>query len=256
MAEVQVKDDGAKKKGKPKKMEIHIDFTPMVDMNMLLITFFMLCTSLSKPQTMEISMPSKDNIENEETAVQQSRAITLILGKDNKVFYYFGQPDFKDYTSLKETTYQVDGLRAVLLGRNQLVTQKIKELKQKKQDLQISEEEYKRQAAEIKKDAPYHTSIVRQNQLERILHRLCLVASRIDGYHARHAWRYDICDGCTARRCKLSFALHRGSLHTVHVASLVSGYSTDKDESPDSYVQNPHTGPVYGYNYDDSSGCS
>ena len=104
MAEVQVKDDGAKKKGKPKKMEIHIDFTPMVDMNMLLITFFMLCTSLSKPQTMEISMPSKDNIENEETAVQQSRAITLILGKDNKVFYYFGQPDFKDYTSLKETT--------------------------------------------------------------------------------------------------------------------------------------------------------
>ena len=152
MAEVQVKDDGAKKKGKPKKMEIHIDFTPMVDMNMLLITFFMLCTSLSKPQTMEISMPSKDNIENEETAVQQSRAITLILGKDNKVFYYFGQPDFKDYTSLKETTYQVDGLRAVLLGRNQLVTQKIKELKQKKQDLQISEEEYKRQAAEIKKD--------------------------------------------------------------------------------------------------------
>ena len=45
MAEVQVKDDGAKKKGKPKKMEIHIDFTPMVDMNMLLITFFMLCTS-------------------------------------------------------------------------------------------------------------------------------------------------------------------------------------------------------------------
>lgn len=39
MAEVQVKDDGAKKKGKPKKMEIHIDFTPMVDMNMLLITF-------------------------------------------------------------------------------------------------------------------------------------------------------------------------------------------------------------------------
>ena len=152
MAEVQVKDDGAKKKGKPKKMEIHIDFTLMVDMNMLLITFFMLCTSLSKPQTMEISMPSKDNIENEETAVQQSRAITLILGKDNKVFYYFGQPDFKDYTSLKETTYQVDGLRAVLLGRNQLVTQKIKELKQKKQDLQISEEEYKRQAAEIKKD--------------------------------------------------------------------------------------------------------
>ena len=41
-------------------MSVRVDFTPMVDMNMLLITFFMLCTSLSKPQTMEISMPSND----------------------------------------------------------------------------------------------------------------------------------------------------------------------------------------------------
>lgn len=152
MAEVQVKDDGAKKKGKPKKMEIHIDFTPMVDMNMLLITFFMLCTSLSKPQTMEISMPSKDNIETEQTAVQESRAITLILGKENKVFYYFGQPDYKNYASLKETTYAPDGLRALLLGRNQPVVQKMRELKQKKLNLEISEEEFKKQSIEIKKD--------------------------------------------------------------------------------------------------------
>ena len=55
MAEVQQKDSGGKK-GKQKKMNIRVDFTPMVDMNMLLITFFMLCTSLSKPQTMEISI--------------------------------------------------------------------------------------------------------------------------------------------------------------------------------------------------------
>lgn len=152
MAEIQVKDEGAKKKGKPKKMEIHIDFTPMVDMNMLLITFFMLCTSLSKPQTMEISMPSKDNIETEQTAVQESRAITLILGKEDKVYYYFGQPNYKDYSSLKETTYAPDGLRALLLGRNQLVVQKMRELKDKKKNLEISEEEFNRQATEIKKD--------------------------------------------------------------------------------------------------------
>lgn len=58
-AEVQ---ESGKKKGnsKQKKMTVRVDFTPMVDMNMLLITFFMLCTSLSKPQTMEISMPSND----------------------------------------------------------------------------------------------------------------------------------------------------------------------------------------------------
>ena len=53
MAEVNTdKGKGDGKKGKQKKVNIRVDFTPMVDMNMLLITFFMLCTSLSKPQTM------------------------------------------------------------------------------------------------------------------------------------------------------------------------------------------------------------
>lgn len=151
MAEIQEKN-GDNKKGKPKKMSIHIDFTPMVDMNMLLITFFMLCTSLSKPQTMEISMPAKDNIETERSAVQESRAITLILGKDDKVYYYFGQPDYKDYSSLKETTYAPDGLRALLLGRNQSVVQKVKELKKDKLELKISEEEFSKQVSELKKD--------------------------------------------------------------------------------------------------------
>ena len=50
----------AKKEGKQKKMNVRVDFTPMVDMLMLLITFFMLCTTLSKPQTMELTMPSND----------------------------------------------------------------------------------------------------------------------------------------------------------------------------------------------------
>ena len=79
MAEVQQKDNGGGK-GKQKKMTIRVDFTPMVDMNMLLITFFMLCTSLSKPQTMEISMPSNDKsiTEEDQTKDKASRAITLI----------------------------------------------------------------------------------------------------------------------------------------------------------------------------------
>ncbi len=65
-------------------MTVRVDFTPMVDMNMLLITFFMLCTTLSKPQTMEISMPSNDkNItEEQKSMVKASQAITLLLGPE------------------------------------------------------------------------------------------------------------------------------------------------------------------------------
>ena len=151
MAEVQQKDNGGGK-GKQKKMTIRVDFTPMVDMNMLLITFFMLCTSLSKPQTMEISMPSKDKsiTEEDQTKVKASRAITLILGGDDRVFYYTGEPNYEDYTSLKETTYEADGLRAMLMGRNADIVAKIKALKAEKLEKKFSDEEYNERAMKIK----------------------------------------------------------------------------------------------------------
>ena len=121
-------------KSRQKKMTVRVDFTPMVDMNMLLITFFMLCTSLSKPQTMEISMPSNDKTitEEQQTKVKASQAITLLLGDDNKLYYYEGEPNYKDYTSLKETTYQADGLRAMLLQRNRVAVNEVNRLKQQK----------------------------------------------------------------------------------------------------------------------------
>ena len=151
MAEVQQKDNGGGK-GKQKKMTIRVDFTPMVDMNMLLITFFMLCTSLSKPQTMEISMPSNDKsiTEEDQTKVKASRAITLILGGDDRGFYYTGEPNYEDYTSLKETTYEADGLRAMLMGRNADIVAKIKALKAEKLEKKFSDEEYNERAMKIK----------------------------------------------------------------------------------------------------------
>ena len=156
-AEVQ-ESGGENGKGKQKKFAVRVDFTPMVDMNMLLITFFMLCTTLSKPQTMEISMPSNDkNItEQQKSMVKASQAITLLLGADNKLYYYEGEPNYKDYTSLKETSYTPDGIRSILLQKNAAAVNKVRALKQQKLDLKISEEEYRKQVSEIKsgKDTP------------------------------------------------------------------------------------------------------
>lgn len=158
MAEIQ--DNGGKKgKGsKQKKMAVRVDFTPMVDMNMLLITFFMLCTSLSKPQTMEINMPSNDkNLkEEQQNKVKASQAMTLLLGEDGKLYYYEGEPNYKDYTSLKQTSYTADGIRKILLKKNAAAVAKVKEVKQKKANLEIDEDEAKKQISEIKagKDTP------------------------------------------------------------------------------------------------------
>ncbi len=155
MSEIQTSDSGGgKKKGgsKQKKISVFVDFTPMVDMNMLLITFFMLCTSLSKPQTMEINMPSNDKkiTEQDKNTVKASQAITLVLTGGDSIFYYNGQPDYKDYNSLKLTSYKADGLRAFLLKRNGDAVSKIDDLKEKKLQLKITQDQFTKQASEIK----------------------------------------------------------------------------------------------------------
>lgn len=150
-AEVQESGNKKGKSSKQKKMNVRVDFTPMVDMNMLLITFFMLCTSLSKPQTMEISMPTNDKnlTEEQQSKVKASEAITLLLGRDNRVFYYNGIPDEK-YENLVETSYKPDGLRAMLLKKNVDAVRKVQQLKIDKQNLKITKEEFEKQVGEIK----------------------------------------------------------------------------------------------------------
>ena len=156
-AEVQ-ESGGRRGKSKQKKISVRVDFTPMVDMNMLLITFFMLCTTLNIPQTMEISMPSndKDITEDQKSMVKASQAITLLLGGDNKLYYYEGEPNYKDYSSLKQTSYAANGVRDVLLRKNAVAVNKVRALKQQKLDLVITDDEFKKKVSEIKsaKDTP------------------------------------------------------------------------------------------------------
>ena len=106
----------AKKESKQKKMNVRVDFTPMVDMLMLLITFFMLCTSLSKPQTMELTMPSNDDNqpEDKKNEAKASETVTLYVTADNKIYYGAGIPQYNDPTWIKETTWGTNGIRKVL----------------------------------------------------------------------------------------------------------------------------------------------
>ena len=105
-----------KKESKQKKMNVRVDFTPMVDMMMLLITFFMLCTSLSKPQAMQLTMPSNDkNVQDQDrNATKESHTITFYLAGNDKIYYIKGIPKYDDPTCVKETTWGKEGIRKVL----------------------------------------------------------------------------------------------------------------------------------------------
>ena len=147
---MQVDSGGSGKKGERKTMDTRVDFTPMVDMIMLLLTFFMLATTLSKPQTMEIAMPAKDTPKDKGDVARESDAVTIFLGADNKVYYFLGIPEPETPNFLKTTDYSAEGLRKILLDKNRTVVAQVNELKDKKTRLEISQEEYDAQVKELK----------------------------------------------------------------------------------------------------------
>lgn len=119
MAEVNTGggDKGGKKRSK--KASTKIDMTPMVDLGFLLITFFMLTTTLSKPKAMELVMPDKKIDETvKQPEVKCSHAITIILGKENKVYWYECPNDAEGgIPQMNQTDFSANGIRKVLIKK-------------------------------------------------------------------------------------------------------------------------------------------
>ena len=117
MAEIQPKGGGGGKGGKQraKKASTKVDMTPMVDLGFLLLTFFILTTTFAKPQTMEINMPVKPATEEQQTPLKASNALTLLLGENDKIYWYAGLPDAPTAPGVQITDYSAGGLRKILL---------------------------------------------------------------------------------------------------------------------------------------------
>jgi biopolymer transport protein ExbD len=119
MAELNTGGGGDKGgKVRSKKSNAKVDLTAMVDLAFLLITFFMLTTSLSKPQSMDLGLPDKDEKVDLDIKVDQVRTMTIILGKDNKIKWYHGlleapEPNGKP----TDATYGKNGIRQEILKR-------------------------------------------------------------------------------------------------------------------------------------------
>nr|WP_314897449.1 biopolymer transporter ExbD [uncultured Flavobacterium sp.] len=125
MAELNTGDGGGKKgsgKVRSKKSGSKVDLTAMVDLAFLLITFFMLTTTLSKPQSMNLGLPDKeeDKTKDKPIKVDENRTMTVLLGDNDKMTYYMGLLA-TPIAGPKEISYGKEGIRKELLKRKKSV---------------------------------------------------------------------------------------------------------------------------------------
>ncbi len=104
-----------KGKVRSKKISTRVDLTPMVDLAFLLIAFFMLTTTLSKPQAMQLNMPKKTD--EDQQKVKQSALLNLILDENDRVWYYEGDTLFR----MKKTTFAAEGVRQIIYNKQKEV---------------------------------------------------------------------------------------------------------------------------------------
>lgn len=154
MAQIVENDGGGKGKGKkrPKKGSTHVDMTPMVDLAFLLLTFFVLTSTFSKPKVMSLVYPAKDVPTDTKPQVIKN-AITFLITKD-KVFYYKGEfnPADGPKTELIETNFGPQGVRKLLAEENKYVIRIKSELDGKLTRKEIVDSVAKKQLIEAQKD--------------------------------------------------------------------------------------------------------
>lgn len=153
---------GKHQKKRAKKLSTRLDMTPMVDLGFLLLTFFMLTTTFSKPKVIGLTPPVKPDKDN--TTKVDTTSLTVILSGNNKVYYYKGQlPQSLDSTDIvmRLTTFSTatssKGIRQVLLNFNTFVNSQVSQFEGKHKAGQMSDSTYDRMKDQIegKKEAMF-----------------------------------------------------------------------------------------------------
>jgi len=158
MAEIAEGGGGGHSKGKKraKKGSTRVDMTPMVDLAFLLLTFFVLTSTFSKPKVMSLVYPAKIDDPTTVDGPKINNAITFLLSED-KIFYYSGQyypksaPGPKGPTKLEETDFGPDGVRKLLAEGNEYVLSGKVELQKKLDKKQIQDSVYVNMLTDLKK---------------------------------------------------------------------------------------------------------
>lgn len=155
MAEIAESGGGGHGKGgkkRAKKQSTRVDMTPMVDLAFLLLTFFVLTSTFSKPKSMELSLPAPP--EKQEDMPPVKNGVTFLLTKDDRIFYYAGEfylpgnDKGKPATVLTETNFSSEGLHKLLMEQNKWANDEIDKLKAQNKAKTLSDTAFKRMAVE------------------------------------------------------------------------------------------------------------
>lgn len=145
-----------KGKKRAKKSSTKVDMTPLVDLAFLLLTFFVLTSTFSKPKVMSLVYPAKpDESKPKPPDAEVNNAVTFLLS-DNRIFYYEGQfypegnTDGKPATTLEETNFGSEGLRKELADMNSFIREGKSKLDVELKNKQIADTTYTRKLREIK----------------------------------------------------------------------------------------------------------
>ena len=157
MAEIAESGGGGHDKGKKraKKSSTRVDMTPMVDLAFLLLTFFVLTSTFSKPKVMSLAYPAKIDTPVDKDAPKLNNGITFLLSKD-KIFYYTGEfysadrPGKDGPTKLTETNFSATGLRKVLADLNSYVLLRKEGMVKKVKAKQMADTTYTRELEQLK----------------------------------------------------------------------------------------------------------
>ncbi len=166
MAEIAEGGGGGHKGGKKraKKQSTRIDMTPMVDLAFLLLTFFVLTATFSKPKSMELTFPAPPDITVPQPPIK--KGITFLLSKDDRIFYYEGEfrpqdDDKGPKTTIAELNFSQGSLHKYLLEKNKEMQDQIKALDLKHKNKQLDDTTFKRLVRERKADKESYTYLIK-----------------------------------------------------------------------------------------------
>lgn len=164
MAEIAEGGGGGHQKGKrrAKKQSTRVDMTPMVDLAFLLLTFFVLTSTFSKPKSMELTYPVPP--EDPKNVPEVKNGITFLLTGDDRLFYYkkqFKRKDQPDATQITEIDYSQSGLHKFLAEENKWASDQIEKLNEQLKAGQLADTTHKRLVRQVKADKTAPTILIK-----------------------------------------------------------------------------------------------